>query len=72
MKDYTIPLFSGGLSKISCTKLDLLQDIPKSYDELSDKHVILNSERRHQSVAFHHLATLCLIMGSKVIILSVQ
>ena len=31
-KNYTILLFSGGLSKICCTKLNLLQDIRKFYE----------------------------------------
>ena len=57
MKNYTILLFSGGLSKICCTKLDLLQDIRKFYGELFDMHVLLNSERRRQSVTFNPLAT---------------
>ena len=45
-------LFSGSLSKICCTKLDLLQDIRKFYGELFDVHVFLKSERRHQSFWF--------------------
>ena len=36
MKNYTILLFFGGLSKICWTKLDLLQDIRKFYGELFD------------------------------------
>ena len=49
--------FSGSLSKICCTKLDLLQDIRKFYGKVSDVHVFLKSERRHQSVAFNSVAT---------------
>ena len=56
MKNYTILLFSGGLSKIDCTKLDLLQDIQKFYGKLFDVHLFLNSE----SVAFNPLPTMCL------------
>ena len=51
MKNYTILLFSGDLSKICWTKLDLLQDIQKFYGELFDVHMFLNSERKCQSVA---------------------
>ena len=58
MKNYTILLFSGGLSKICWTNLDLLQDIRKSYGELFDVHVFLNSEKYQQIVAFNPLATL--------------
>ena len=60
IKNYTILLFSGGLSKICWTKPDILQDIRKSYGEVFDVHVCLNSERRHQSVAFNPLAAFCL------------
>ena len=52
MKNQTIPLFSGGLSKIFCTELDLLQDIRKFDGELFDVHVFLKSERRHKNVPF--------------------
>ena len=52
MKNWTILLFSGSLSKICCTKLDLLQDIRKFYGALFDVHGFLKYERRHQSVAF--------------------
>ena len=62
MENYTILLFSGGLSKICWIKLDLLQDIRKSYGELFDVHVFLNSERCDQSVAFNPLATQCLVI----------
>ena len=62
MKNYTILLFSGDLSKICWTKLDLLQDIRKFYGELFDVHVFLNPERNCQSVAFIPLATHCLIL----------
>ena len=62
MKNYTILLFSGGLTKICSTKLELLQDIRKFYGELYDMHVLLNSERRHQTVTFNPLATLCLLL----------
>ena len=55
MKNYTILLFSGGLTKICCTKLELLQDIRKFYGELYDMHVLLNSERRRQTVTFNPL-----------------
>ena len=57
MKNGTILLFSGSLSKIFCTKLDLLQDIRKFYGALFDVHGFLKYERRHQSVAFNSLAT---------------
>ena len=57
MKNWTILLFSGSLSKICCTKLDLLQDIRKFYGALFDVHGFLKYERRHQSVAFNSLAT---------------
>ena len=57
MKNWTILLFSGSLSKICCTKLDLLQDIQKFYGALFDVHGFLKYERRHQSVAFNSLAT---------------
>ena len=57
MKNGTILLFSGSLSKICCTKLDLLQDIRKFYGALFDVHGFLKYERRHQSVAFNSLAT---------------
>ena len=57
MKNWTILLFSGSLSKICCTKLDLLQDIRKFYGALFDVHRFLKYERRHQSVAFNSLAT---------------
>ena len=56
MKNGTILLFSGSLSKICCTKLDLLQDIRKFYGALFDVHGFLKYERRHQSVAFNSLA----------------
>ena len=56
MKNWTILLFSGSLSKICCTKLDLLQDIRKFYGALFDVHGFLKYERRHQSVAFNSLA----------------
>ena len=57
MKTWTILLFSGSLSKICCTKLDLLQDIRQFYGELFDVHGFLKCERRHQSIAFNSLAT---------------
>ena len=57
MKNGTILLFSGSLSKICCTKLDLLQDIRQFYGALFDVHGFLKYERRHQSVAFNSLAT---------------
>ena len=38
MKNGTILLFSGSLSKICCTKLDLLLDIRKFYGALFDVH----------------------------------
>ena len=57
MKNWTILLFSGSLSKMCCTKLDLLQDIRKFYGPLFDVHGFLKYERRHQSVAFNSLAT---------------
>ena len=57
MKNGTILLFSGSLSKICCTKLDLLQDIRKFYGALFDVPGFLKYERRHQSVAFNSLAT---------------
>ena len=60
MKNNTMLLFSGGLSKICCTKLDLLQDIRKFYGELFDMPMLLHSERGSQSIAFNSLATLCL------------
>ena len=62
IKNYTILLFSGNLSKICWTKLDLLQDIRKFYGELLivDVLVFLNSKRYCQSVAFNPLATHCL------------
>ena len=56
MKNWTILLFSGSLSKICCTKLDLLQGIRKFYGALFDVHGFLKYERRHQSVAFNSLA----------------
>ena len=57
MKNWTILLFSGSLTKICCTKLDLLQDIRKFYGALFDVHGFLKYERRHQNVAFNSLAT---------------
>ena len=51
----------GSLSKICCTKLDLLQDIRKFYGELFDVYVFLKCERRHQSVSFNPLASQCLL-----------
>ena len=59
-----ILLFSGSLSNICYTKLDILLDIWKLYSELFDLHVVLNSERRCQSVAFNFLSTLYLIDGN--------
>ena len=53
MKNHNILLFSGDLSKICWTKLDLLQDIRKFYGELFDVHVFLDSERDCQSIAFN-------------------
>ena len=73
MKNYTILLFSGDLSKIFWTELDLLQDIRKFYGELFDVYVILNSERNCQSVAFIPLTTYCPwppIMHSSLICIS--
>ena len=54
---YTILLFFGGLSKICCTKLDLLQDIQKFYGELFDMHVSPGGPealRRHLN--FHQIS----------------
>ena len=65
MKNYTILLFSGDLSKICWTK----QDIRKFNGELFDVHVFLNSESNCQSVAFNPLATYCLLyLGMGVLI----
>ena len=66
MKNWTILLFSGSLSKICCTKLDLLQDIRKFYGALFDVHGFLKYERRHQSVAFNSLATQWVFIADQI------
>ena len=51
-----LKLFSGSLSKICCTKLDFFARYYELFMAgLFGQHVVMNSERRRQSVAFNPL-----------------